>query len=330
MATTATSTNGDVGATTDASETVVDGDQLTPQAPGKQEAVVMQNTPRTGAPQQPHATGHSGTLPLSTPTQTATPEPGASGNSKRADLRQQEIVTQNQVNANTYGVAFAPTPGAQNAQLVGNTKVRAGGLENTATTATFGVLSPADQTGDAGRGMIDAVSFEEAWRPLSEWATVPGRADVRDGFLSTMRALTDPGMPRHIAQQLLDGARAGADRPVELFLEPAELGRVRMTMSAGDGTMVVTLNVERAETADLLRRNLDTLAQEFRNLGYDSLSFEFAGGSADQDGPSDGSQNEGGQIDVQNQQGGTTQGIALGNRSDPLRVVLSDRMDLRL
>lgn len=98
-----------------------------------------------------------------------------------------------------------------------------------------------------------------------------------------------PDLPVHIARQLVDASRATPDRPIELSLSPAELGRVRMVMTAVDEVMTVAIVVERGETLDLMRRNIDSLAAEFRQLGYRDLSFSFSqqqqdGGGARQQG----------------------------------------------
>ena len=157
--------------------------------------------------------------------------------------------------------------------------------------------------------------------PSPEMSGVTSSAD-RAGSTPPARAIvSDPALPRQIAVQLMDAMRGNPDRPVELVLEPAELGRVRMAMTGGDGTMQVSLTIERMETADLLRRHIETLAQEFRQLGYRDVSFRFSG---------EGASSNGGQ------------GFASGTASDglfevaepdgpsPVRLVLGDRMDIRL
>lgn len=104
------------------------------------------------------------------------------------------------------------------------------------------------------------------------------------------RPTTELRMTRHVAAQLLDVARQLPDRPMEISLNPEELGRVKMTLSANENTISVTLMAERGETADLLRRNLETLSQEFRELGYSEISFSFAGDDAQQQGENDSGQ----------------------------------------
>ena len=103
----------------------------------------------------------------------------------------------------------------------------------------------------------------------------------------------DPGvsrldLSRHVAQQVADVARMMPDRPVELTLNPEELGRLRMTFTVDGGSMAVAVTAERPETMDLLRRHIDALAQELREIGYEDVSFDFAqGGHAQGEGDQD-------------------------------------------
>lgn len=86
-----------------------------------------------------------------------------------------------------------------------------------------------------------------------------------------------PETARHVANQIgmvVSGQPGGT---TEIALNPEELGRVRLSMTAVDQTITLNLQAERPETADLLRRHIDTLAQEFRALGYDNIAFSFGG-----------------------------------------------------
>lgn len=102
----------------------------------------------------------------------------------------------------------------------------------------------------------------------ADTASVGGTARVADGQSA-------PGLARHVAQQLAVTVTQTAGQPTEIALNPEELGRVRMSMSVTDGTLVLQINAERPETTELLRRHIDTLAQEFRNMGYSDVSFDF-------------------------------------------------------
>ncbi|WP_082152712.1 flagellar hook-length control protein FliK [Candidatus Rhodobacter oscarellae] len=97
------------------------------------------------------------------------------------------------------------------------------------------------------------------------------------------RTLPDARMAQHTAQQLLSHAQPMREGTVEISLRPEELGRIRMTLALSDGAVSVSLLAERGETADLMRRNLDILSQEFRQLGYRDISFDFGEGQPRQD-----------------------------------------------
>lgn len=101
----------------------------------------------------------------------------------------------------------------------------------------------------------------------------------------TIRPAADTHMPRHVAQQLIAAANLAPDRPVEIALNPEELGRVRMTLHPSDGGMQVVLIADRPETTDLFRRNIEVLANEFRELGYTSVTFTFSGNDSGRDSP---------------------------------------------
>lgn len=85
-----------------------------------------------------------------------------------------------------------------------------------------------------------------------------------------------------MARQLADSLPRQPDRPVEILMNPEELGRVRMIMVGSDSQVTLQISAERPETGELLRRHLDLLAQDLRGLGYTQVSFEFGNG---RDGP---------------------------------------------
>lgn len=90
----------------------------------------------------------------------------------------------------------------------------------------------------------------------------------------------DSMVPRHDTIQ--NAARYAVEilarepgKPVEIALNPEELGRVRISLSTSEAGVTVLVTSERPETLDLLRRNIDQLSQEFLRLGYEQASFEF-------------------------------------------------------
>lgn len=88
-----------------------------------------------------------------------------------------------------------------------------------------------------------------------------------------------PDLPRHVAQQIVEALQRGGggkERGIDLLLNPAELGRVRISLSPGDAGLTVHIVADRPETLDLMRRNIDMLAQDFQSIGYDATDFAFA------------------------------------------------------
>ncbi|MEM6565340.1 MAG: flagellar hook-length control protein FliK [Pseudomonadota bacterium] len=81
--------------------------------------------------------------------------------------------------------------------------------------------------------------------------------------------------PHLIARQMAEVLQRMPDGPVEIALSPKELGRVRMSITAAEAGITVSVIAERPETLDLMRRNVDDLARDFQSLGYESVSFSF-------------------------------------------------------
>ncbi len=117
---------------------------------------------------------------------------------------------------------------------------------------------------------IEALSATES-RGTSSTATTPlnqllGRAET----------------PAAIARQMAEALQKLPDRPVEISLNPKELGRVRMNISAVEAGITVTIVTERPETLDLMRRNIDQLVREFEAIGYNDINFAFSEGETQQ------------------------------------------------
>lgn len=87
-----------------------------------------------------------------------------------------------------------------------------------------------------------------------------------------------PIPPHHVVMQIaaaMGRGAFGADRVIDLVLNPEELGKVRLSLSQSDAGLSVSVLAERPETLDLLRRNIDLLAREFLDIGYQSAEFSF-------------------------------------------------------
>ncbi|MBQ1202407.1 MAG: flagellar hook-length control protein FliK [Loktanella sp.] len=88
--------------------------------------------------------------------------------------------------------------------------------------------------------------------------------------------LTSSEIVRHIAPQLAPATTREGRQITDIALNPAELGKVRMQMTITDGVLAMQIMAERPETADLLRRHIDQLAQEFHALGFGDVTFSFS------------------------------------------------------
>jgi hypothetical protein len=111
---------------------------------------------------------------------------------------------------------------------------------------------------------------------LGEHAHVLSAADRANDATSSASMATKADLPTRVAMQLADAARQLPDRPVEITLSPEELGKVRLSFQLSEsGAMHVVIAAERGETLDLLRRNIDSLMSEFRDLGYENSGFSF-------------------------------------------------------
>ena len=135
---------------------------------------------------------------------------------------------------------------------------------------------PTQQTGTVAPIALrqDHSTSSEFEKSVAEFAPEAAKSDAP---VDAPKTSADPKVPRLIAEQLAAVARNMPDRPVEIALNPEELGRVRMTISATDTSITVNLTIERPETADLMRRSLGLLGQEFRDLGYRDVRFSFSG-----------------------------------------------------
>ncbi|WP_158547379.1 flagellar hook-length control protein FliK [Rhodovulum sp. 12E13] len=78
------------------------------------------------------------------------------------------------------------------------------------------------------------------------------------------------------AQQVADAVRQGFARgSVDVALHPEELGRVRLSFSPAEAGLTVTIQADRPDTLDLLRRHADLLGNDLRQQGFGTISFEF-------------------------------------------------------
>lgn len=78
-----------------------------------------------------------------------------------------------------------------------------------------------------------------------------------------------------VVAQIATAAETSKTGRAEVKLDPEELGKVTLNLITSDRAITVLIATERAETLDLMRRNIETLGQEFRQMGYQDVSFAF-------------------------------------------------------
>ncbi len=86
----------------------------------------------------------------------------------------------------------------------------------------------------------------------------------------------DPiALPPRLGADLIALTKSPPHGPVEILLNPEELGHLRFEIHQKADQLRVVLSVERPETMDLLRRNADHLLGEFRAAGFPGASLSF-------------------------------------------------------
>lgn len=130
----------------------------------------------------------------------------------------------------------------------------------------------------------------EAMQPSAEQIRMQGAEGfgvTRTDMIQTSHVQQTPlphraDLAMQVARQMTEAVQGSAQRPVDIALNPEELGRVRLSLSASESGMVMQVTAERPETLDLMRRHIAELSEQFRQIGYSDISFSFAGGNSQQ------------------------------------------------
>jgi flagellar hook-length control protein FliK len=120
---------------------------------------------------------------------------------------------------------------------------------------------------------VDRVSDVEGLS-MADYGLSDGEKMIADP-VRALPELPNPTLVRHVSQQLIEALRTHTERPVEVMLSPEELGRVKLSLTTAEAGITVHVLAERPETTDLLRRHIDVLTEDFRNLGYQDINFSF-------------------------------------------------------
>lgn len=164
--------------------------------------------------------------------------------------------------------------------------------------AAFGDLrdagsSPPDATGMMGVGHERMVSslpdISKDPGNLRGVVAVDAGPTVAMAFGTSAAGMPDRGgqapdpaaIARQVARALADPSR-DPGVPLDLTLDPPELGRLRLGFSDINGVLTVTIAAERSDTAELIRRHVALLAEEFARAGLDAPSVNISHGGAEQ------------------------------------------------
>lgn len=111
--------------------------------------------------------------------------------------------------------------------------------------------------------------------PLAEQPLVAALPSNMSPSTAASTPVLNRSYASQVASQIATAVVQSSNGTTEIALNPEELGRVRITLTTTEAGLSVAILAERPETADLMRRNLDILAREFRDLGHENLSFTF-------------------------------------------------------
>lgn len=229
---------------------------------------------REAARQQPAAVRSQAEVPHASLTK---PEGQTPGKPVTAELQDTPVRLREMPQA-VQAVAMSPTVRAQ--ANIADVRVAnpAGGVQTTAQSQSLVANTVLQSTSAVVTGIAGS---EHTPRPGEEILTQRGaesfalpqmlaEASVRSGA-SSFRAET----PRHVAQQLAEAVATAGKRNVDVSLNPRELGHVNMRVTTTDVGVTVVINAERPETEDLMRRHIQDLAREFKDMGFSDISFQF-------------------------------------------------------
>ncbi len=137
----------------------------------------------------------------------------------------------------------------------------------------------------AGAG-LDLGGFDASGDLSAREARPVGPMGTPGSLLHVSPSQMSPAQAQQVTRQIAFAIQNTPGRSVDITLNPAELGHVRISLSSVETGLIVSIQANRPETLDLMRRHADLLASDFRDIGYDGTSFSFeqsGGQGAEQD-----------------------------------------------
>ena len=101
--------------------------------------------------------------------------------------------------------------------------------------------------------------------------------------VSDLKRPEPPSAPKQVTEHIQVLLRAKNTGATEITLQPEELGKVRLQISNAENGLVVSIQAERNDTLEQLRRQVESLAADLAGQGHDAARFDF-GAWSDQGG----------------------------------------------
>ncbi|SPJ26722.1 flagellar hook-length control protein FliK [Falsiruegeria mediterranea] len=183
-----------------------------------------------------------------------------------------------------------PDPGRPEGKLVANPETPFAAQFVTRAAVVPQVQAPSSMTIGMNRKDID---FESLSLKADETTSVLSSVSTEDAAASTASAPTatfgafpaasKPGLAQSVGAQLAEQLAKRPQGTIGIMLNPEELGRVQMAVNASESVVAISITAERPETLDLMRRHVDQLIEEFRQMGYEGVDLAFSGGGSTHD-----------------------------------------------
>lgn len=138
--------------------------------------------------------------------------------------------------------------------------------------------------------------------------------------------------PPPISRQIADAVITASDKMVEVRLDPAELGKIRMILTGQDRAPHLTIWVERPEILEQMRRHSGNLLQDLHDAGLTDATLDFRESrreQADADADNARRNRENGQVSAI-AQNSLTQRLATMNYMSPAMLPDSRGIDIRV
>lgn len=163
--------------------------------------------------------------------------------------------------------------------------VRVAPQTETPTPLTEIIIWEAFQTQDEAESPV-AIATDEAptdLQPVSTVLATPNDPtilpqtphDMAAPTRAPIKAAHNPIAPESVAPIIAAHAHTTNAEPLEIVLNPQELGHLRFEIRHSGEQVSVLLTAERPETLDLMRRHADQLVTELRQSGFSDASLSF-------------------------------------------------------